>query len=296
MARRVFAHADADGVTSAYFIVHYAEEQAWDVIFPSEFGGTDELNPEPTDIMVDMTPLDPNFPGLVIDHHNQHPETHAYWLIFDHVPASVITWRHVGEPDDWKVVVGAVGDGQPEAVPPTIWLKHPILLKDIETYHGYKGNPFSLPLYKLLSSGINALCRIGEPFEAYQILSEAESPFDLLDNDEVIEARNTIRQETNHTLNNLRTVEVLPNVMVGEISSPHRIEGIIASKLYQDNQKTYLIHNRNTGAFALRGDLASLVEAILKEKGVRVGGHLAFKGGYAEESVFAILKEWWEVR
>ena len=266
-----------------------------EVVFPREFGGTGDIDVSADDIMVDMAPIDPNFPGLVIDHHDQHPEEHAYELIFDHFPASVITWYYVGVPDDWKVIVGAVGDGQPEAVPPRIWLKFPALLKNVETYHGSKGTPFSIPIYKLLSSGINALCRIGEPFKAFQILSEVETPEDLLDNWEIIEAKNSVRSETNKAMSGLRTVEVLPNCFVGEISSPYRVEGIIASKLAQTTGKTYLIHNRNSGMFSLRGDLAGLVEHILKSyKSVHVGGHAAFKGGHSDESILAILKEWWE--
>ena len=115
---RVSSHSDADGVysTSLLATIFPIEE----VVFPDVFG---EVLDE--DVVLDQVPIKPEYSGIVIDHHPQHLERRKYTLVLGDSPTSVVVYDlfkdKIKKEDLWKVIGGAVGDGQGETIPEEIW-------------------------------------------------------------------------------------------------------------------------------------------------------------------------------
>jgi intein/homing endonuclease len=103
MTNRIVTHWDADGITSGYFTSFAYPEHVLTIgDYAKGFGSTDGLTKD--DVMCDMRPSDPNWNGVVYDHHFPHPENRKYKLIpdidnklyhyaSDIIPASYITWE-----------------------------------------------------------------------------------------------------------------------------------------------------------------------------------------------------------
>ena len=122
----IFFHHDPDGVTSALFTYYHLNKKA-NVKCPEIFGDTDGW--KDGDYMVDMRPTTGDIKGTVIDHHPNHIEDRKYELYHEEYPASLITYEmfkeDIPEKDRWKVACGLVGDGQPELIPPEVFIQTP---------------------------------------------------------------------------------------------------------------------------------------------------------------------------
>jgi len=119
--KKLALHDDADGVTSAVLMSYvFKINKVW---APDDFGewpvapykvqGQEQLE-LPPDVCVDMVPANPEWVGLAIDHHPNHPPEgkRSYQLIYGEAPASVIVYTLFKEliPQEhrWKVVVGCL--------------------------------------------------------------------------------------------------------------------------------------------------------------------------------------------
>jgi len=283
------SHRDADGITCAVLL---AKAKLIDtVFFPEEFGEyTWDVRNVKANLMTDMKPIDANFNGLVIDHHPDHPENRRYRLIWDDVPASLIVWRllkhfkKLNEEDKWKVVVGCAGDGQVELTPVEIWETHPELLEEFgrvsESYGRTSFSPY--PVYLLLSSYINAPCRIGQPMMAFNKLLNAKSPFDILMDRDLQGAKELLRKESDRVLKEYPAITIR-HVVFWVVESEYNL-GYLASKLSSSKGKTVLIYNRKTRQMSIRGALSSYLAQKLNERGVKCGGHAGFIGGRLNEN------------
>ena len=290
----ISTHHDADGLASAYL---YSLASGDTEVEIRNFGDV----AKGSTVVLDMHPS-PSFKGLVIDHHPGHPENRKYKLIFDNTPTTVIVFKNYKDkiPTEkwWVTAVGAVGDMEPYSIPPEVWDTCPMLKARHTKFYGWKHEPFHLRLYHLLSSGVNALCRLGQEFDAWDVLEEAESPMDVVNDPRCVEAKKLLKTTTNSILQELELVE-WNDVLIGTISSDIVVEGRIATQLSRDMQETVLIQNSETGSFSIRGDLSSWLEQKLREGAdksnieIEVGGHAEAKGGTVKPpnvSVLSILE------
>jgi len=274
-------HHDADGVYSASIIMS---------IFKVTEVQCPPFNEYTTDVAVDLGyPFDQNYSGIVVDHHPDHPKDRKYKLFWDHVPTGVILYNelkdHLKKEDIWKVVGSATGDGQPEVVPDEIWESYPILLEErgVLGRGQYKVYTSAFPLFYFLSSGVNALCRLGFPLQALDIVNNAKSPLEVLDHQEVRDAVDQIRSEEDSIYRSKPLVETIKNryiIIRFRTSSPAiRMSGFLASKISSNNPgKTIIAINEENGQVSLRGVLAKYVANKLSEKGFKAGGHPGYCG------------------
>jgi len=283
--------ADADGISSAYLYSIVSKDSEINLMSFGEIA-------EGSDVILDMVPDNPNWEGVVYDHH-PHPKKRKYKLFHDFIPTSVIIWKHfhkdIPRKEWWKSCIGAVGDMQAHSIPKEIWDEFPILRSKITQLYGWQHNPFSLKVYQKLSSGINSLCRLGQNFLALEILEECENPIELITDARCVEGLETLKKETNRCLSQIKLVE-FDSVVFGLIDSELSVEGRIATQLSNDLKETVLIQNRESGGFSLRGDLTVWIrekirEAIDKVKGITVktGGHERASGGSISQPEVFIL-------
>ena len=288
----ITCHTDADGMSAGYLYGLATKDPDINI---NEFG----VIAEDSTAVLDMHPTsDPNFKGICIDHHPGHPKKPKYKLIFDYVPTSAIVWNnfHKDIPHEewWKAAIGCVGDMQAHSIPTKVWDDFPILREKYTQLYGWKHNPFSLRVYQKLSSGLNALSRMGQAFLAMDVLEESKYPMDLITDPRCDEAREVLKKETNRQLDDIRLIEY-EGVTFGYISSELSVGGRIATQLSRELRETVLVQNVNDGAFSIRGDLTSwIAEKIAeaaKEKGitVQVGGHAQAKGGTIEPAYMEVL-------
>ena len=289
----IVCHNDADGVTSAVLFL-YANGLTLDdvrVRVAEWFGQVQESDR----FCFDMVPENPEWDGVNYDHHPQHPppDQRKYKLIWDVVPTSLIVYnKHKDEiPDEqkWKVVVGIVGDGQPELIPPEIFDMFPELTDEILWIREGKIT-FTLPRYKLLSSGINSLMRVGNYEYALNLLYHAKRPDDLIFNEEAEKARNTIANECYKIAKNSKFVKLGNNIVYLEFESNLDVTGRIASEWQDKLGYTVVAYNITKGKLSIRGDLALWVAGKLRAAGVNVGGHPGYVGGELEPGVSLIDK------
>ena len=289
----IVCHNDADGVTSAVLFLYAMGLGPDDVkVRVAEYFG--QVNPNDR-FCFDMVPEDPNWDGQCFDHHPQHPpETERkYTLIWDNVPTGVIVYKQYKDdiPDEqkWKVAIAAVGDGQPEVIPPEIFDMFPELLDEILWVREGKVS-FTLPRYKLISSGINSLMRVGNYEYALNLLYHAKRPDDLIFNEEAEKARNTIANECYKIAKNSKFVKLGNNIVYLEFESNLDVTGRIASEWQDKLGYTVVAYNITKGKLSIRGDLAMWVGQKLRAAGVNVGGHPGFMGGELEPGVSLIDK------
>ena len=279
------SHRDSDGITSAVLLNKIGILNG--VFFPETFGDYISSNGKKATLMTDMIPIDSNIDIIVIDHHPDHPENHKYKLIFDAVPASLIVWRlvkHRLKPEDyWKVVVGLAGDGQPELTPIEIWEKYPILVEEwgsiSESYGRIWHNAY--PIYQLLSSYINAPCRMGLPAIAFKALNDADTPLDILMNKELKSAKEEIKKEVSRVIKEYPAITI-KSITLWIIESDYSI-GFLASRLESSRGKTTIVYNKKNKTFSVRGSLATYIKHYFNKHGIKAGGHAGFVGGNLNE-------------
>jgi len=290
--KKLALHDDADGVSSAVLLSYvFKILRVW---APEDFGewpiksylkdGKEEI---PPDACVDMVPQDPNWQGLAIDHHPGHPpeDKRAYQLIHGDAPTAIVVYslfkEVIPKEQRWKVVVGAVGDGQPELIPPEIWREFPVLLEETvtswEKYGKIETNNF--PVYLRLSSGINAACKLPEKwYIAYSTLRNAKSPWDLLKDSSLKSAKEIMADEKSKVYRESTPIQLRNGIRVWGFNSETKIERTVAWEIWEKDKRTVVAVNMSTGRGSIRGTLATLVYEHLSQHGFRASGHPGFGG------------------
>jgi hypothetical protein len=292
MSKIVRCHWDADGLISAYLTsvgLGGAEIQVGN--YSKGFGATYDLTKN--DYMVDMKPQDPEWEGTCIDHHPGHPPLteRKYSLTWETKPASILCWQKfkdtIPKKEWWKTVMGAVGDGQAEKVPYEIWKECPELMQKHKTFikHSYgKWQTSFRPAYQLLSSGINAFARYGEFKIPLNIIEEAESPSDIINDSRMNRQKSKLSNTTTGDFAKVlqdAIIYPLNNITLCIYNSPIRLAGYIASVLLSSGDSiSVLAVNELNGSLSLRGDNANYIKGELNKLDyVNIDGHDGFAGG-----------------
>jgi len=284
MTTIIRGHHDADGITSAYFTaygVRGSKMEIWD----GAFGDTTGL--KAGDWMVDMKPIQ-NLEGLnVIDHHLPHPEDRKYNLVVSNrpEPATLLCWEYFKDsiPKDqwWKVAIGVNGDGQPELIPPEVFEEHPILLQNWKTsiYNRYsKWTPYYVPLYKLLSSGINALLRKHDMESAINVMRFSNTPRELLNDDKVIRAKAQVSAEFKKITETCDSYSI-PYLDIYLYKSNFRMTGYVAQTMGSSTDRTTMAINTQDGSGSLRGSLSGYIKYKTRHLDyLTLDGHPGFMG------------------
>lgn len=302
-------HWDADGITAGYFAsIGIPNSEIKVGNYEEGFGSTKGLTKD--DWMLDMKPQDKSWNGTCLDHHFPHPEDRKYKLIPDIknsyldivnsiVPASLISFNHFKESipkkEHWKLMIGLMGDGQPELMPPEIFALCPSLLKSVSTsiYQSYGNWKVStMPLYKVLSSGINALLRKGDNELAISIMKYSNSPLDIHTSEEISIAKKEIRDEYTLAVKDSEIFEY-ENLVVIIFDSKFRLSGYISSSLQSEFiGKTIMAVNKRNGSVSMRGDLASYINERLKPiEYLECSGHMAFMGGKLKKNYVTFIED-----
>jgi hypothetical protein len=308
--KKLALHDDADGITSAVLMSYACK--IYKVWAPDDFGewpivpykvpGQQEYE-LPPDVCVDMVPANPDWVGFCFDHHPGHPpeEKRKYKLVYADVPASLIIYTvfkdFIPQEQRWKVVVGAVGDGQPELVPTEIWREFPVLLEEcISSWEKYgKVETVSYPLYMRLSSGINAACKLPEKwYVAYSVLRNAKSPWDLLSDPSLKAAKEFLDEERSKIYSETNPIQLRNGIRIWPFASETKIERTLAWELWEKDKKTTIAINTQTGRGSIRGTLATLIYEHLSANGFKASGHPGFgglklKSGQTWEDVYKCL-------
>lgn len=300
--KKVSTHRDPDGITAAVLLYKGLglDPQKVKLIFPKNFGDVSD-NP---DIVLDQSVLDKNWKGVCIDHHPPRfsEDERAFELIWDNVPASVVTYKvfedTLSEEDKWKVVIGAEGDQQVNTIPRYLWNDYP----EISFGTGYpkkmygKLSIFPQRMYQLAKSLLSFAMRIGDVSTAFGVLYDATCIEDIIFNDYLYKCRETVTKEMNKVINyNLRVVNY-PKVLYGEYCS--KMSLWIPNELDKVTYKTIIALNKEKPSASIRGPLAQEIADKLTELGFNAGGHPGFCGvsipsGQTEkfrQAVFKILK------
>jgi len=275
----VASHSDADGVSSAVLVSYVFSIRK--IVFPEIFGDVDDS----IDLLLDGVPRDPMFSNFVIDHH-VHPreEDRNYILYWKNKPTSLIVWEllkdKIPKKQWWKTVIGCCGDGQPELIPTEIWNSDPQLFYEITSIASGRYGKYvsSKPVWQSLSPLINYCCRlkkVGSNF-AFNMLRSIQRPLEMIYEESFIAARDTIIDEVNTTISNLKAID-LGVFVYGEISSENKIEGLIAMRFVKPN-KTVILVNSKTGTVVLRGVFSNYLIEKLKLRGWECGGHPGWAG------------------
>lgn len=280
--------------TKAVTVEEHGFKQSKFVDIPEEFGNYH------TDVAVDLGgPKDTEWKGIAIDHHPDHPIDRKYTLYWDHCPTGLVLYNNLKEHMDkkitWLVVGSLMGDGQVELTPNEIWDTHPELLvnRGAVSQYNFKTSMYSYPLFGSLSSGINSLCRLGQPDQALQVLMNVDNPIDLIENTELKDAQERMRAEKATVYKNKPIVEAMPNWTLVRIKTSRpevNICGLIGAELMNLNDNmTFIIINETNGTGSIRGNLAKYICNKLNEKGFKAGGHSKFCGCSVE---MERLDEW----
>ena len=284
-------HHDADGVYSASLLMS---------VFQIKELKCPPFNEYETQVAVDLGyPKKKDWSGVIIDHHwLDYPEgvlkNPKITCVLDICPTGLIIWKHLKDhiPKEhwWKVVGSLTGDGQPELVPDEIWDQFPMLLEErgVLGRGQYKIWTSAFPLFYYLSSGVNAIARLGFPLQALDIVNQAEGPLDILDHPEVIDAVQRVKSEEDNIYKSRPVVETIRNryvIIRIKTSSPAiSMAGLIASKVSNNNPgKTIVVMNESNGEVSIRGVQARYVANKLNTSGFKAGGHAGFCGSHFEE-------------
>uniref|UniRef100_A0A6H1ZW34 Putative DHH family protein n=1 Tax=viral metagenome TaxID=1070528 RepID=A0A6H1ZW34_9ZZZZ len=286
---KIFAHADADGITSAVLLVAALKTEFIEVTIQSRF-----RTYEDADIGLDLGAPKEEFTGVAIDHHDHFTWENKYDLIWDSKPTARIVYDlfkdRIPDNQKWKVVVGIAGDGQAELIPDDIWDKYSsLLLTELETIEGEsygKYTHWEAPLYTMLSSPINAISKTGNTYEAYVILKKSDNPLDIIYHPMALAATKRIKDAMNRISrpreisDKLRIINFkrLP-VAFCVVNLEESITSNIAYKLRAVHRhKTVIIVNSKTLSGSIRGDLAKYIANKLVAAGFDAGGHPAYCG------------------
>jgi len=282
----VASHHDADGVYSAVLLSKVID--IGNISFPDKFGDYSE-----SQIALDLgSPLDKDWDGIIIDHHPHDQTDMKYTLIWDIYPTGLIVYelfkKYIPTEYSWLTVGSLVGDGQPSVTPAEIWNDHPTLLEMRGSiYESYgKLNMYEYPLYTLLSSPINATCRVGNPYTAYKILKTCKTPDDVISHPTFKEDQEILNQEYDRIIGEFgrdkkarrNTIEISQFLII-PFESQFKIASRIASSLQPNVKKTVIAINYKTGEISVRGDLAYLLLDKMIPLGWNLGGHAGYVGG-----------------
>lgn len=290
-------HYDADGITSGHFASFGVPDS--EIKFMKEgdvFGSTKGLTKE--DWILDMKPDNPNWNGTCIDHHLPHDKNHKYKLISGDVPASLLTFNHFKDKipkNEWfKLAVGLAGDGSIESMPTEVYKECPQLLKSVKTsaYKKYNWTISKFPLYKLLSSPINAFLRKGEYENAINLIKYADTPLALYSSEDAKMAKMDVANDFKSAVLDCDIV-FYDNLCVVLFYSKYRMSGYVGSALMDSlRNKTVMAINKRNGSISLRGDLATYYRDILKPIDyLELGGHAAFMGGKLNKNYNQLLSD-----
>lgn len=278
-------HHDADGVASLVLAKYVLDID--EVYAPDIFGDYKE-----EDLALDLgKPINNGFKGVIIDHH-VHDANPPYKLIWDNVPTGLIIynlWRDkIPKKDTWKTLVSIVGDGQPQLIPHEVIDEHPYLLDKVGSmYKSYgKLKLYTYPLYVMLSSPINSMCRCGNVLQAYRLLLRARYPEDLLKNEIAKNDTNIVRKEEDRIFQEYNKIDTIRDCCVFyRFRSKLRMCGRVASKLASaEPNKTIIALNEEKGSMSIRGHLASYIGDNLNKLGFTIGGHQGFMGGRLQDN------------
>jgi len=294
-AHNVSSHSDADGISAAVLF-----SLAWKVNsirFPERFG--DVKNGE---TVLDMTPLEEGFEGIIIDHHIPRCEyPNAVYLHGDE-PATYLVYslskERIPPEQRWKVVIGCVGDGSEEVVPPDVWIKNKDLIVEMsQVYSGRGGiDLYPRPLFEKLSPALNAFARTGHPDIGYRVLMQSATPRDFLSHTLVDEHKKMLQQEESRVLKEYPVREVGP-VYYWEINTSFHMS-YLASKLLSKKHKTVILVNAYNNSLSIRGPLAEVARVFLSDI-CDLGGHRGFIGGSIKagvdrkEVLRTFIRKWW---
>jgi len=298
---KVAMHHDADGLGALVLAKKVLDIS--EVFSPDKFGDYSYISHEKNtegdivekkysaDLGLDLgQPIDSKFNGILIDHHN-HPNP-WYKLIHDRVPTGLIVynlWKDkIPKEETWKLCVSLVGDGQPELIPNEIFDNNPFLLNKIASVYKTYGKLklYDYPLYSMLSSPINSMCRTGNIIPAYKLLLRAKDPLDVLGNEIAKNDVMLVRKEEERIFkeyNNLNIVK--DHIVFHRFRSKFRMCGRIATKLQvNDRNRTYVVLNEEKKSLSIRGNLAYYIGTKLNAKGFTAGGHYGYFGGSLKDN------------
>jgi len=295
---KIRAHWDADGITAGYFTTFGVPDSELEIaIYEDGFGTTKNLTKN--DYIVDMRPQDMEWDGICIDHHLPHPEERKYTLHGGEVPATLLAFNmykdKIPKSEWWKIAIGLMGDGQPELIPTEVFETCPYLLKYVKTsaYQSYgKWNFGKYPVYKLLSSYINAFLRKGEYESAIQLLKYSDHPRTIMTSTDALAAKSDVK---NDFVSAIKDCEIIhyDNLAVVLFYSRYRMSGYVSSSLlsHLDNKTVMAINTRN-GSLSLRGDLSYYYRDTLKSLDyLTIDGHPGFCGGKLTDKVRRLVSD-----
>lgn len=291
---------DVDGLTSAVLFRTVYKPKVTIPIY--DFGVTEQEHIP--DIIFDMTPREPWYSGIVVDHHPLSREIaldnrYALKLIWRPYPTNKIVWSILKDkiPKDrwWIVLVGCAGEGQLEQVPVEVWdylwRYNREVFADVVTvstnyYSKTQYNVYPIPAVIMMSSGLNALSRIGKAIDAITILENAERPMDIYRNKLLRSAKRDFDNAVSDAIKDAVRGLDLGYVFLYEVSSPYKIESTIAFKLQENMMgKTVIVVNSHTGKLSGRGGLVEWIASKCNsrrewvDQGFTMGGHAGFMGG-----------------
>lgn len=289
----IWYHHDADGIIAAY-LTHFAYPNA-QLKSTKEFGDCSKA--KDGDIMVDMKPKDPSKKLIVIDHHPGHPTSlskRAYKLTFGDKPASVLCFEKfkdkIPKEEWWKVVIGARGDQQEEEVPYEVWETCPALLtRSSNMFYGRSINKMTTypnPVFIRLSSAINALLRYEKHNEALNLIKDAKSPYDIVDNPDVLKQKTKLKNDMLKIMSNASQFNFGYLKVVFYESYKARVSGYVSSVVSPDidalDPTTVIAINKVNGSLSMRGKLCNYYIGRLSGiKKLHMDGHgLACGGKY----------------
>lgn len=316
----ICSHSDADGIYSASLISTIFGVET--VYFPKTFGDYSVAIKEvreqgeivekklSTDLALDLgPPIEPDsFRGIIIDHHPQtgkyKEESNKERIYTGNIPTTALVYQllkeHIPSEKLWYVAGGCVGDGQPEKIPPELWEVFPELLETGGNIYKsrYKFKEYPYPVYKQLSSPVNAMCRMGNPLTAYKIVQRCKTPFDLINNSALKNDKESIKDEINSIAKEgLQEINIRHYASVVTFESNKKVASRICSSLgNMNNNKTWIVINTKGKRMSIRGDLASYIGSKLKEHNISCGGHAGFWGGelteeQSSQDIIDILRE-----
>lgn len=300
--QKIRAHHDADGISATVLYLKSLglELEDVEVVFPARFGSY-SVN---TDVMIDMTPTDPYYDGICIDHHDQHPDEdeREYDLTYSEYPTSVAIYNNmpVSEEEEWKVAVGAVGDASAEEIPGEIFARNSYLMDGYSSvwtkYAGSQMGTNEVKCYKLTSSPINALARIHKEQEALEKLFEADKPQDIIFDKEIKKAKDRVQSEFQGIIKGVgksgeHKIYEWGNIAFLQYESEFRMTGYLSARLHDEMDKTMVVLDRNSGRGSIRGPLTNYVAYSLRQEDFHVGGHGGACGLSVDEDRYVEFRE-----